>query len=214
MKTTIFLWSRGLWIAQCIMLVAQSLLILCDPMDCSWPGSSVHGILQARILEWVAISFSRRTSQPRNWTWVSGIAGRVFFFFFFFTICAIREALWIAHNLVGVSMSATPSKLLLCIFPEGEQRLPQGWTIAFFWLFHPFLYIHLSSLVSNYLNLLIWAQRRPGGWMKPIFCYQEMWDTERLLCPGAHRVLLGIRAGSGGNGGNIFRYQVNQGLTT
>ena len=50
--------------------------------------------------------------------------------------------------------------------------------------------------------------------MKPIFCYQEMWDTERLLCPGAHRVLLGIRAGSGGNGGNIFRYQVNQGLTT
>ena len=50
--------------------------------------------------------------------------------------------------------------------------------------------------------------------MKPIFCYQEMWDTERLLCPGAHRVLLGIRAGSGGNGGNIFGYQVNQGLTT
>ena len=40
----------------------------CDPMDCSLPGSSVHGILQARILEWVAISFSRGSSQPRNWT--------------------------------------------------------------------------------------------------------------------------------------------------
>ena len=38
----------------------------CDPMDCSPPGSSVHGILQARILEWVAISFSRVSSQPRN----------------------------------------------------------------------------------------------------------------------------------------------------
>ena len=43
---------------------------------CSLPGSSVHGILQARILEWVAISFSRGTSQPRNWTQVSRIAGR------------------------------------------------------------------------------------------------------------------------------------------
>ena len=40
------------------VLVAQSCLTLCDPMDCSPPGSSVHGILQARILEWVAISFS------------------------------------------------------------------------------------------------------------------------------------------------------------
>ena len=39
---------------------------LCDPMDCSLPGSSVHGILQARILEWVAISLSRRSSQPRD----------------------------------------------------------------------------------------------------------------------------------------------------
>ena len=49
---------------------------LCDPMDCSPPGSSVHGILQARILEWVAISFSRGSSQPRDRTWVSCIAGR------------------------------------------------------------------------------------------------------------------------------------------
>ena len=46
-------------------------------MDCSPPGSSVHGILQARILEWVAISFSRGSSQPRNRTQVSGIAGYV-----------------------------------------------------------------------------------------------------------------------------------------
>ena len=51
---------------------------LCDPMDCSPPGSSVHGILQARILESVAISFSRGSSQPRDWTRVSRIAGRRF----------------------------------------------------------------------------------------------------------------------------------------
>ena len=58
--------------------VAQSCPTLCDPVDCSLPGSSLHGILQARILEWVAISFSRGSSQPRNQTWVSRIAGRCF----------------------------------------------------------------------------------------------------------------------------------------
>ena len=47
----------------------QSCLTLCDPMDSSPPGSSVHRILQARILEWVAISFSRGSSQPRDQTW-------------------------------------------------------------------------------------------------------------------------------------------------
>ena len=55
-------------------------------MDCSWPGSSVHGILQARRLEWVVIPFSRGSSQPRDLTWVSRIAGR------FFTIWTTREA--------------------------------------------------------------------------------------------------------------------------
>ena len=56
--------------------VAQSCLTLCDPVDCSPPGSSIPGILQARILEWVAISFSRGSSQPRDRTQVSHIAGR------------------------------------------------------------------------------------------------------------------------------------------
>ena len=46
--------------------VAQSCPTLCNPMDYSPPGSSVHGILQARILEWVAISFSRGSSEPRS----------------------------------------------------------------------------------------------------------------------------------------------------
>ena len=51
---------------------------LCDPMDCSLPGFSVHGILQARILEWVAIPFSRRSSQRRDWTRIFCTAGRFF----------------------------------------------------------------------------------------------------------------------------------------
>ena len=46
--------------------VTQSCPTLCDPMDCSPPGSSVHGIIQARVLEWGAISFSRGTSRPQN----------------------------------------------------------------------------------------------------------------------------------------------------
>ena len=69
------------------VLVTQSCPTLRDPMDCSLPGSSVHGILQARILEWIAIPFSRGSSRPSNWTYISCIAGR------FFTIYATREAL-------------------------------------------------------------------------------------------------------------------------
>ena len=58
--------------------VDQLCLTLCDPMDGSLPGSSVHGILQARILEWVAISFSRGSSRPRDRTGVSRITDRRF----------------------------------------------------------------------------------------------------------------------------------------
>ena len=60
--------------------VTQSCPTLCDPMDCCLPGSSVHGIVQARILEWVAISFSKGSSQPRAQTWVSHIASRLLIF--------------------------------------------------------------------------------------------------------------------------------------
>ena len=58
--------------------IAQSCLTLCNPMDCSLPGSSIHRILQARVLKWVAISFSRGSFQHRDWTCVSHIAGRRF----------------------------------------------------------------------------------------------------------------------------------------
>ena len=58
--------------------VTQSCLTLCDPVSYSLPGSSIHGIFQARILKWVAISFSRRSSQPRDWTQVFPIKGRCF----------------------------------------------------------------------------------------------------------------------------------------
>ena len=65
----------------CICAWAKSLQsspILHDPMDCSMPGSSVHWILQIRIQEWVAMPSYRGSSQPRNWTWISCIWGRIF----------------------------------------------------------------------------------------------------------------------------------------
>ena len=76
-------------IASCavLCLVAQLCPTLCDPMDCSLQGSSVHGIFQARILEWVAVPSFRGSSQPRDQTQVSCIAGG------FFTIWATREIL-------------------------------------------------------------------------------------------------------------------------
>ena len=70
----------------CFFKYIQSYPILCDPMDCSLPGSSVHVILQAGILEWVATFFSRGSSWSRDQTWVSCLAGR------FFTIWTTREA--------------------------------------------------------------------------------------------------------------------------
>ena len=65
-KCMSFLLSSAKWIQWCPTL--------CDPMDCSPPGSSLHGAFQARILGWGDISFSRESSQPRNWTHISYIS--------------------------------------------------------------------------------------------------------------------------------------------
>ena len=70
------------------VLVAQLFPTLCDPMNCSLPGSSVHGISQARKLKWAAISFSRVFSWPRDLAQVSCIAGR------FFTVWATNRSDW------------------------------------------------------------------------------------------------------------------------
>ena len=80
-------WIQTMREAKVKVLVAQLCLTLCDPMDCSSPGSSVHRVLQARILEWVAIPFSRRSSQPRDQIQVSCIEGG------FLTFWETKEAL-------------------------------------------------------------------------------------------------------------------------
>ena len=72
--------------------VAQSCPTLCDPVDCNLLGLSVHGIFQARILEWIAISFSRGSSWPRDQTQVSHIGGRRF------NLWATREARYASNH--------------------------------------------------------------------------------------------------------------------
>ena len=94
------------------VLVAQSSLTLCNPTDYSLPGSSVHGILQARILEWVP--FSRGSSQPRDQTQVPHIAGRF----------ATREALDMQRqgsNFEGQFPKAEPG-------PNGRLSKPARWS--------------------------------------------------------------------------------------
>ena len=98
-----------------------------DSMVCSPPGFSVHGVFQVRILEWIAISFSRGSSQPRNWTQVSCIAGR------FSTYWTMREGrivtilwwflLYINMNLPQVYMCPTKSWTPL---PPASPPYPSG----------------------------------------------------------------------------------------
>ena len=111
------------------VLVTQSCLTLCAAMDCFSPGFSDHGILQARILEWIAIPFFRGSSWPRDWTQVSCIAG------WLFTTWATREALCIWNCLNSLSplcprdsqeQSSVQSFSCVWLQPHGLQhaRLP------------------------------------------------------------------------------------------
>ena len=107
-----------LWKWRC--LVTQWGLTLHDPMACSVPGSSDNGVLQARIPEWVAIPFSRGSSQPRDGTWVSCIAGR------FFTVWATKEARTGSRQwkiLVGHGMYDP----VLCSWSQQCRYLQGGW---------------------------------------------------------------------------------------
>ena len=83
----------------CVRSVAKLCLTLCDPMDYSPPGSSAHGLFQARVLQWAAISSSRGSSQPRDWTHVSCIS------------CTVRQILdhwatWEAHSTLTLQQKA------------------------------------------------------------------------------------------------------------
>ena len=110
------------WRVAVVVLVTQSCVTLCNPMDCSLPGSSVHGILQVRIVEWVTIPFSRGSSWPRDQTQVSYTAGR------FFIIWATREGFCRKSRLesdgkssVTYGTSLVAQWLRICLPMQGTQ---------------------------------------------------------------------------------------------
>ena len=129
--------------------VTQLCQTLCNPVDCSLPGSSIHGILQARILEWVAISFSMGSSWPRDWTQVSCIAGRSF------TLWATREACVCTYGLfiflsTYLSIYRSICKWWLWEINSHPEFLDQGLLDLSSPFSVPYLFIWASSL--NYDN--------------------------------------------------------------
>ena len=117
----------------------QSCPTLWDPMDYSPPGSSVHGILQARTLEWVAVPSSRRSSRPRNWTQVSCIACR------FFTTQShqgspsskrLHQSSLSGVFCMHLEFSSYMSKQFSC-FPSPVLSIHDEWTLQVLFLFFP-----------------------------------------------------------------------------
>ena len=120
-------------------------------MDCSLPGSSIHGIFQARILEWIAISFSRGSSQPRDRAWVSHIAGRCFI------VRATREAnnnkkKRIINPECVRYCGTTVASLLTLSLPETLRVFILGiWTFfSFLWNVSVHQSIHHTMLFCNF----------------------------------------------------------------
>ena len=119
--------QRPPWVSTQLFSCVQ----LCDLMDCSLPGFSVHGIFQAGILEWVAISFSRGSSRPRNRTHISCIAGQIL------------------YQLIHLGSSQVMSReFLLCAYHQGLLPRPDCYTFPF-----P-LYTFLSENKVLYISTL------------------------------------------------------------
>ena len=124
----------------------QSCLTLHDPMDCSPPGSSIHGIFQARVLEWVAIAFSQALLTPKADSILQSQEGR-------FRGCGVRGLLWVTGSLrqsLNSQVKATPRKtqpqplnlegpavsILACVQEQSPMSLPllQAWPQPLTWL--------------------------------------------------------------------------------
>ena len=148
--------------------VAQLCPTLCDPIDCSLPGSSVHGIFQAIVLEWVAIFFSRGSSQPRARTWVSRIVDRRF------TVWATREVQcehWSSITAgLALKWSFIPQGWLSSQSKLGERGqldvLPQGKMGSSSLKSFTFKYIQIFKYIqvlSEFLKTVMWREKSPGA---------------------------------------------------
>ena len=136
-----------------VVSVAYLCPILWDPMDCSPPGSSVHGMLQSRILEWVAIPFSRGSSRPRDQTWVSCIVGR------FFTAWVPREythgSVYMAILISQLVPTSPSPSVFTCPFSTSV------WFLIFIFCSFCYgtsewLFVHLSFYILSEIELYFW----------------------------------------------------------
>ena len=147
----------------------QSCPTLCDPMDCSPPGSSVHGILQARILEWVAISSSRGSSQPRDQIRLLGLLHCRWILYHW----ASGEALiMILSCFYYLSLSLIPSQKVMGYSPKEWKLIYNHWkdkthqicvTLGFLQLliepqFFTFWYLEIFLPVCLILGLPMWLR--------------------------------------------------------
>ena len=140
------------------MLVAQSCPTLCDPMDCSPPGSSLHEIFQARILKWVAISFSRGSSQPRDQTWVSCTAGR------FFTDWATREDIVSDNRLLSWLWTSLIAQLV-----KNRPAVQETWVRSLGWE-DP-----LKKGMATHSRILAWTPMNRGAWWATVHGVTKSW---------------------------------------
>ena len=141
--------TRDKLLSNILVLAAQSSPTLCNPMDCSQPGSSVHGILQARVLEWVAIPFSRGSSQPRDWTRLG--------------LLNCRHILYCLNHQGSPTLKPFPRSLffllplspLITLLPTHEAQLSSG-------------YIHLTTPILH-IHQIQKTLRSPNSWE----CWQK-----------------------------------------
>ena len=124
---------------ECLCSVVQSCVTLCDPLDHSPPGSSVCGISQARILEWVSITFSRGSSWPRDRICVSCIGGQSLYHWAIWEAPLTMRAGCKAESLAAVTARELTS-ILLCLMSESRTDTLQ-----------PLLSPHLAPLLQNYI---------------------------------------------------------------
>ena len=158
-------WDWHLYTAKLL----QSCLTVCNPVDCSALGSSVHGILQARILEWVAISFSRASSQPGDWTHVSYIS------------CTGRQALYHSNHL------GSPINMLPCVKYRASGNLMYSTERSAHALNHSW---HFKSASSHHpVSHLIFTTNPGQRWTKivvlilrPGYVLTKFWAASQA-CP-------------------------------
>ena len=140
------------WGAKVKSEVAQLCLTLCDPMDCSLPGSSVHGVFQARVQKWVAISFCRGSSQPRDWT-------RIYPHY--------RQMLY--HLSHQGRYEGSNTSLIMAPWTSGGPALMRAWCFPLLTHAYHQILLPCQNKMSNYANCtsikLKWMKEGMSEWM-------------------------------------------------